>query len=61
MKNIFEKFNLQYYYFGDLLKDTNLEWDLYNYLHENLTEEIKNLLDVNLENSLTTNANGEYF
>jgi hypothetical protein len=61
MKNIFEKFNLRYYYFGDLLKDTNLEWDLYNYLHENLTEEIKNLLDVNLENSLTTNANGEYF
>ena len=61
MKNIFEKFNLQYYYFGNLLKDTNLEWDLYNYLHENLTEEIKNLLDVNLENSLTTNANGEYF
>jgi hypothetical protein len=60
MKNIFEKFNLQYYYFGNLLKDTNLEWDLYNYLHENLTEEIKNLLDVNLENSLTTNANEEY-
>jgi hypothetical protein len=60
MKNIFEKFNLQYYYFGNLLKDTNLEWDLYNYLHENLTEEIKNLLDVNLENSLKTNANEEY-
>ena len=51
MENIFEKINLRYNYFFNV----NLEWDLLNYLDNNLYDET---VRWNLRNTLTINANG---
>jgi hypothetical protein len=38
----------------------NLEWDLFYYLKDNLHNENYNLLNQDLKNALTNNANGKY-
>jgi hypothetical protein len=38
----------------------NLEWDLLNYLNDNLHDENYNLLNQDLKNALAINVNGKY-
>ena len=57
MDNVFKKLIIPRYYFSNLEK--YLKLDLYNYLLNNLDEEIR-ILVWNLGNTLTINANGKH-
>jgi hypothetical protein len=57
MENIFYKIIIPTHYFNFNKQILN---DLFDYLYDNLHEENKNTLSWDLENALTTNANGEY-
>jgi hypothetical protein len=59
MENTFEILNLQYKCFNIFFK-TNVEWDLLNYLYNNLKKENFNTLKWDLKTALTTNASGKY-
>jgi hypothetical protein len=37
-----------------------IKWELLNHLYEYLSKDNRNLLDINLENALTTTINGKY-
>jgi hypothetical protein len=56
MNNIFEKQAIPKHYFNNLLK-TNFEWNLLNYLNDNLKRENNIILTWELDTALTINAN----
>jgi hypothetical protein len=58
MNNTFEKQPITEHYFNKSFK-TNLECDLLKYLLTNFKDE-NDLLNLDLEGALTTNANGKY-
>ena len=58
MVYIFDRITITKQYFGNLFENTNLEWDLYSYLYDNLYHENENLT-WNLETALKINAYGE--
>jgi hypothetical protein len=57
MKNIFNELTIPRYYFSKIY---DVSVDLLNYLYNNLKKENFNTLTWNLQDALTTNANGEY-
>jgi hypothetical protein len=57
MKNIFNELTIPIYYFSKIY---DVSVDLLNYLYNNLKKENFNTLTWNLQDALTTNANGEY-
>jgi hypothetical protein len=57
MKNIFNELIISIYYFSKIY---DVSVDLLNYLYNNLKKENFNTLTWNLQDALTTNANGEY-
>ena len=59
MNNIFDKLNLQNYFYGIYLNFKDIKEDLFDYLYENLYNENKTL-SWNFQLALTNNANGEY-
>jgi hypothetical protein len=63
MENIFEKLITPSHYFlhkTKLHSNKVIKWDLHDYLYEYLNKDNRNLLDINLENALTTIINGKY-
>jgi hypothetical protein len=61
MENIFEKLIIPNHFSNKIFLLKDLKKDLYFYLNNNLDNENFNLLKMDLQNALTTNANGEYF
>jgi len=57
MVNIFNELTIPIYYFSKIY---DVSVDLLNYLYNNLKKENFNTLTWNLQDALTTNANGEY-
>ena len=57
MVNIFNELTIPRYYFSKIY---DVSVDLLNYLYNNLKKENFNTLTWNLQDALTTNANGEY-
>jgi hypothetical protein len=57
MVNIFNELIISIYYFSKIY---DVSVDLLNYLYNNLKKENFNTLTWNLQDALTTNANGEY-
>jgi hypothetical protein len=63
MENIFEKLITPSDYFlhkTKLHSNNVIKWNLHDYLYEYLNKDNRNLLDINLENALTTIINGKY-
>jgi hypothetical protein len=63
MENIFEKLitTSDYFLHKTKLHSNNvIKWNLHDYLYEYLNKDNRNLLDINLENALTTIINGKY-
>jgi hypothetical protein len=63
MVNIFKKHDMSYNYLlqkSKLHSNNIIKWELLNHLYENLSKDNRNLLDINLENALTTTVNGKY-
>jgi hypothetical protein len=57
MVNIFNELIISIYYFSKIY---DVSVDLLNYLYNNLKKENFNTLTWNLQDALTTNANGKY-